>query len=281
MKSDILISHCDVCGQTKPEMFKIYFDGYLKLYKCKTCGFVAQYPGPGKNTIIFDYKDKYQGFIEKQKVQEFLYPERQKALQDILNRIITYKASGRILDVGSGDGQFLHLCSKKGFECYGVDDSKILSEYASKKTNAKITQGLYDKKMFPQSYFDAISLIQVLEHIPNPTIALETAKYHLRPGGILLIEVPSIHNPRFLAYQWTGIKSFVKPPDGIIETHCGYYTQKVLKILTEKCGFKELGFTTGRWQYKYDGFFGIVGKVVDPLLNSLKIGGILYIGKKN
>ena len=149
------------------------------------------------------------------------------------------------------------------------------------KTGAKIIQGQYDKDMFPQDYFDIITFIQVLEHIPDPISALETAKYHLRVNGILVIEVPSIHSPHFLAYQWTGIKRFVKPPDGVIYSHYGYYTPKSLNALTKRCGFEELKVTTGRWQYKYAGLLGKVGKIIDPLLDSLKIGGILYIGKKN
>jgi len=275
----MLNSPCAVCGEIKPEMFKIWFDGYVKLYRCMMCGFVAQYPGPGKFTVVTDYQDFYSlDFVNKG--QEFMYPKRRRALQDILNRLTTQKTSDRVLDVGCGDGHFLYLCSQKGFDCYGVEDSIALSSYASQKTGAKIAQGLYDREMFPQDYFDIVTFIQVLEHIPNPVSALEIAKYHLRDKGILVIEVPSIHSPHFLAYQCTGIKWFVKPPDGVIYSHYGYYTPKSLKALTKRCGFKELKITTGRWQYKYDNLLGKVGKIIDPLLDSLKIGGILYIGQK-
>ena len=70
-------------------------------------------------------------------------------------------------------------------------------------------------------------------------------------------------------------------PNGVVCGHCGYYTPKSLTTLTTTCGLKELAITTGRWQYKYTGLLGQVGKIIDPFLNSLKIGGILYIGTKN
>jgi SAM-dependent methyltransferase len=271
---------CAVCGQTKPEMFRSWFDGYVKLYRCKQCGFVAQYPGPGTSTIITDYEDAYSlDFLNKG--HEFMYPERRNAFQDILNRIIKIKSGSRILDVGCGDGHFLYLCSKKGFDLYGVEDSKELSSYAAQKTGAKIVKGLYDRDMFPENHFDVITLIQVLEHIPDPMSALEIAKYHLRENGILVIEVPSIYAPHFIAYELTGIKKFVKPPTGVIYSHYGYFSPKSLTTLTERCGFKKLSVTTGRWQYKYTGQLGNVGKVIDPLLNLLRIGGILYFGAKN
>lgn len=279
MDNDRLCNACAVCGEVKTELFKIYFDGYVKLYKCMTCGFVAQYPGPGKFTIVTEYSDYYSlDFLSKGK--EFMYPERRRVLEDILSRVSVQKSSGRILDVGCGDGHFLYLCSRKGYACYGVEDSDSLSSFAANKAGATVVKGFYGKDMFPKAYFDIITFIQVLEHIPDPISVLEAARYHLRDNGILLIEIPSIHSPHFLAYQSTGIKGFVKPPNGIIYSHYGYYSPKSLTYLTARCGFREIAIKTGRWQYKYTGFLGNIGKIIDPLLNALKIGGVLYIGAK-
>jgi 2-polyprenyl-3-methyl-5-hydroxy-6-metoxy-1,4-benzoquinol methylase len=111
-----------------------------------------------------------------------------------------YQEVGDILDVGCGDGHFLFLSSKKGLNCFGVEDSEKLSLYASSKSGAEVIRGLYNKDMFPENSFDIISLIQVLEHIPAPKDALETAKYHLRPNGILVIEIPSIYAPNYLGH---------------------------------------------------------------------------------
>lgn len=271
---------CAVCGETRSDMFRIWFDGYVKLYKCLTCGLVAQYPGPGEFSVVTDYEDFYSlDFVNDG--QEFMYPERRRVLSDICTRATTSHAGGRVLDVGCGDGHFLYLCAQKGLDCYGVEGSKALSSYAAEKTGAKVVQGLYSREMFPQGYFDTISLIQVLEHIPNPASALETAHYHLRDNGVLAIEVPSMHSPHFLAYRWTGVKRFVKPPNGIIRSHCNYFTPKTLTTLATRCGFTEVSLTTGRWQYKYTGTLGRIGKTIDPLLNATGVGGILYLGTKS
>jgi ubiquinone/menaquinone biosynthesis C-methylase UbiE len=240
---------------------------------------VSQFPGPGQYTIVKNYEDCYSlDFLKKG--QEFMYPERRRTLQDIVDRMISIKPNGRILDVGCGDGHFLYLCKKKSLDCCGVEPSKQLSSYASSKTGSRIVQGLYSKEMFPESHFDIVSFIQVLEHIPRPIAVLETANYHLSFGGLCVIEIPSIHSPHFLAYQWTGIKWFVRPPGGVIHSHVGYYTPKTLLTLTEKCGFRKVLLMTGRWQYKYSGLLKQVGKIIDPLLNKIKVGGILYIGEK-
>lgn len=269
---------CAVCGETRPESFKVWFDGFVKLYECRACGFVSQFPGPGESTIMTDYEDFYS--VDFLNHDEFKYPGRRRALQDIADRIARLKGEGDILDVGCGDGHFLYLCSKMGFNCSGVESSRALSEYAATKTGARVVLGLYNKRMFPAESFDIITLIQVLEHVPEPVETLEAAHYHLRKNGLLLVEVPSIHSPHFLAYRWTGVKKFVKPPNGVIRSHIGYYHPKSLTTLTQKCGFETADLVTGRWQYKYSGFLGGLGKGLDPLLNAVQVGGILYLGSK-
>jgi SAM-dependent methyltransferase len=229
--------------------------------------------------VVADYQDLYSlDFLDNGK--EFMYPQRRRVLQDIVDRIVALKDGGTVLDVGCGDGHFLYLCSQQGLICYGVEASRALSSYASHKTGAQVVQGHYNIDMFGEGYFDAITFIQVLEHILTPIDALEAARHHLRPNGILVIEIPSVQSPHFLAYQWTGIKRFVKPPWGVIHTHYGYYTPRSLMTLTEKCGFRRVSLVTGRLQYEHSGFRKQIAKVMDPLLNLMKVGSILYIGAK-
>lgn len=270
---------CGLCGETNPDSFRIYFDGYIKLFRCLKCGFVAQFAGPGKNMILTDYEDCYSlDFVEQGR--EVQYPENTMSQTDMANRLAAIKPNGKCLDIGCGDGQFIQLCRERGMDCYGVEDSKVLADYAASKTGAKITQGLYNSSMFEAGSFDAISLVQVLEHIPTPVSALQTANYHLNQNGVILIEVPSIRSPHFLAYRLTRMKKFVRPPVGVLTTHCGYYAPDTLAKLADKCGFSPIAIVTGRWQHKYHGKLRTLGKLIDPILNRLRIGGILYIGRK-
>jgi 2-polyprenyl-3-methyl-5-hydroxy-6-metoxy-1,4-benzoquinol methylase len=270
-------SQCPLCGDRKPENFKIYFDGYVKLYKCKTCAFVAQYPGPGQYTVFNSYED-FPKSRTLEKGQEFLYPHKRRALQNIVDHVLDIVEPGKILDVGCGDGHFLHLCALRGFTCYGIEPSKKTSAYASSRTGIHVIQGTYGKELFPENSFNVISFIHVLEHIPNPASVLEAARYHLRSGGILVVEVPSIHSPHFLLYQLTGIKWFVRPPKGIIYSHINYFSPKTLVALIEQTGFKQKELITGRWKFKYDGILGSIASITDPLMSAAKVGGILYLG---
>jgi hypothetical protein len=125
-----------------------------------------------------------------------------------------------------------------------------------------------------------ITFIQVVEHLLNPLEILEIVQYHLKPGGIIMIEVPSRFAPHFLAYKATGIKWFVKPPDGVIDCHVSYFSPRSMRHLTQLAGFSEQSLVTGRWKAKYRGLLRYVAVFTDPIMNALGIGGILYTGWK-
>jgi SAM-dependent methyltransferase len=272
-------SPCSICGLDDRARFRIYFDGAQKLYRCRSCGFVSQYCGPGASSIVESYEDfEMRGVVKEG--QEWIYPDRARVLDDIANRIIAAGGAGKLLDVGCGDGQFLAICAEKDFETYGVEESTVRGEYAAEHSGAHITQGRYDKDMFTPETFEVISFIQVLEHLAKPREALATARTHLRPGGIVCIEVPSRFAPHFLLYRLTRIKRIVATRRGVIDAHVGYHHPGSVRRMAAEEGFEEICLTTGRWWAKYLGWKGQVGKAMDPLLNRARIGGILYLGRR-
>ncbi len=271
---------CFVCGNNKAVDFKLYFDSHLKLYQCKLCSFVFQYTSSCGEPIKIDYHDYYElDFVDRG--QEFMYPQRQRSFEDIANRIKKLsQPDAKLLDIGCGDGHFLSNCEKNGFVCTGVEPSKNLAKYAAGKVKGKVANSEYKEDLFPANSFDVITFIQVIEHLSDSVAILKIAKKHLKPGGLLVIEVPSIYAPHFLAYKLTGIKYFVKPPTGIIDCHLGYYSPRSLSFLTKQLGFKTVSLTTGRWRVKYSGLLKVLAIIFDPIMNFFKVGGILYMGRK-
>lgn len=278
--STVVADHpCPVCGLNDRARFRIYFDGAQKLYRCGSCGFVSQYCGPGASSIVESYED-VETLAAVEQGQQWMYPGRARALGDIADRILAAGGTGKLLDVGCGDGQFLAICAEKGFATYGVEESRARAEYASERSGARITQGRYDKDMFAPEMFDVISFVQVLEHLTGPREALASAYTHLRPGGTVCIEVPSRFAPHFLLYRLTRSKRFVDTRRGVITPHVGYHHPGSVRRMTEEEGFEQISLTTGRWWAKYLGWKGLIGKAMDPLLNRAQIGGILFLGQR-
>ena len=274
------IHPCSVCGESRGEGFRHFFNGYggaVKLWCCRTCGYVAQNIGPGR----WEPPNELAGGAVENFLaggQQWMYPHRRRVLSDICRRISRVIPSGRLLDVGCGDGQFLHLCKQAGYTSIGVEPSATLSEHAAMAAGVEVRAGEYSASSFAADSFDIVTFIQVLEHIPAPAEVLDAAREHLRPGGLLVIEVPSIRSPHWIAWRATRWARLLENRFGVFPAHVGYYSPKSLAELTRRAGFREISLITGRWRFKYTGLLRTVAYPIDPLLNRLRIGGILYMG---
>jgi len=267
---------CSLCGADDSGGFRRWFAGEVNLYRCRRCGFVFQYPFRIEWTARESGDDL--DFLERG--QRFKYPRRHRVLANIRDVCRSFSPGGRLLDIGCGDGHFLSLCAEAGYECHGVEPRSELADYAAGVSGAEVRDSVYAEELFPAGAMDVVSMIQVLEHMEHPKVVLGAARRHLREGGYVVIEVPSITAPHFLAYRMTGLRWFVRPPTGVIRPHVGYYSPGTLRALAERCGFRTMRLVTGRWRFKYGGMLGRSGHVLDPLLNVLRVGGILYVGRK-
>lgn len=107
--------------------------------------------------------------------------------------------SGRLLDIGCGNGAFLRACSRSlpGWVFCG---SEFDTRHRAAVEAIRGVERLYSGSLTEiPGEFDVISLIHVLEHIPAPTTFLKQVAMKLRPGGWLVVEVPDcLINPFFL-----------------------------------------------------------------------------------
>jgi SAM-dependent methyltransferase len=109
---------------------------------------------------------------------------------------------------------------------------ELLKEPAFSFIEASIEQAL---PRFELKSFDAILLISVLEHLVDPLGVVTRARELLRPGGILLINVPTWRGKFFLelsAFR-LGLSPKVEMDD-----HKMYYDQRDLWPLLVKAGFR-------------------------------------------
>jgi SAM-dependent methyltransferase len=98
---------------------------------------------------------------------------------------------GSLLDVGCGDGRLLNMLFQKVPNLVGVDPVEQSILFA-KAFNPGIQFYVGDATQVP-GIFDAITLIEVLEHIPvqNMPDFIDTVAEKLAPGGKLILSVPT------------------------------------------------------------------------------------------
>lgn len=197
---------------------------------------------------------------------------------DIRKQIEERIPMGVLLDVGCGTGHFLSLMSAERYDLWGVEPSQWAAEYVSKKIPGltEVINSPYKKNLLPPGKFDIITAIQVFEHIVSPREFLEAAHDHLRTGGMLVIDVPSFHNPRILLYKLTGLKAIVK--NDFISPHLFYYTPTTLSRLVIEQGFDVLKLQTGRYSVKF--CENLLTDILGWVANALGIGGITLYAQK-
>ena len=103
------------------------------------------------------------------------------------------EASGRLLDIGCGSGDLLAaVCDHLNASGTGLEMAQESLVRARKRfTNLEWILGWATTDNISTSTFDAIALIHVLEHFTEPLEALRAIFEGLKPGGLLVVEVPN------------------------------------------------------------------------------------------
>lgn len=120
-----------------------------------------------------------------------------------LRTLRRHLTSGRLLEVGSGDGQFLKLASDSGFECEAVEASPSLAG-AMRERGLPVRIGTLEDLDLPEQAFDAFLSFHVIEHVPDAIGHMKKAAKVVKPGGIAVLATP---NTRCLQHRLTGVRS--------------------------------------------------------------------------
>lgn len=152
----------------------------------------------------------------------------------ILGRFVSQ--GERILDVGCGEGKFGYVIRKKNCELIGIDIDESACEIVQKGGNYKQTYIFNVESMDlsnincqkfreEQSAFDKIALIDILEHVINPTAVILNVLPYLKDGGNLLISVPNINNADIFLNLLRD--RFNYSEGGVLDnTHTKYFTKR-------------------------------------------------------
>ncbi len=99
---------------------------------------------------------------------------------------------GRLLDVGCGEGSFLANMQTLGWQVTGVEPDSDAARNAREQTGLHdVRSGSLEDVQLEQNSFDAVTLVHVLEHLPDPAQTLRQCWLLLRRGGQLVITTPN------------------------------------------------------------------------------------------
>ncbi|MBV9576453.1 MAG: class I SAM-dependent methyltransferase [Gammaproteobacteria bacterium] len=159
-----------------------------------------------------------------------LLPRSAKIFQNALP-YFDLKKSGRLLDIGCANGELLRCFSNiaphwkmVGFEI----DNKCREEVEKISGVEAFASGSLDKLDKP---FDLITLIHVLEHLPDPKQWLRNLHRLLNPQGLVLIQVP---DPKQNPYNL------------LIADHCSHFLMSDLFSIARDAGYEVVAYSN-KW----------------------------------
>lgn len=183
-----------------------------------------------------------------------------------------------ILDAGCGRGFYLNYYRYvSDVNLVGIElEREIIRKAQSNLThldNIRLLNANIYELPFPDDYFDAIILSEVLEHLEDDAAALRELYRVLQPGAVLVITVPNANYP----FLWDPINKTLEtlfntkirngPLAGIWANHVRLYTMPALRQPVLQAGFNieaERAFTHFSFPFIHNLVYG-VGK---PLLES-------------
>ncbi len=217
----------------------------FNLVKCKNCGLVYINPRPVQHEINkyygFDFyssDDRFKAFITELILPYFMLKKR--------SIIIQLKKSGKILDIGCGDGNFLSSFSPNNkYKLYGVEPNPIGYNLCKQRIKDNIfNKELLDCK-FSTNYFDVVTMWHVFEHIYKPNEELKEINRILKDEGFLIIAVPNINSLGFkiCKMNWFHLDA---------PRHLYHYTPITIKKILNKNGFRILKIAFPFYEFPLD-----------------------------
>lgn len=158
------------------------------LHRCSACRLIYLFPFPDKDTMI--RRHQTEAYAQH---PYFAAGEAAAAATDgfalhrrflsLLTRDLPPRA--RVLDVGAGTGDFIELASA-AFEMTAIEPSPYLAERIRKRTPCRVFEGAFED-FVPERPYDAVLLMDMIEHTADPRGLLRHAANALKPGGILFV----------------------------------------------------------------------------------------------
>jgi 2-polyprenyl-3-methyl-5-hydroxy-6-metoxy-1,4-benzoquinol methylase len=128
---------------------------------------------------------------------------RQNASARLRQLAVAGAHGGRLLEIGPAAGFLLEAAQARGFHTVGVDISEWSQQETTRRTGAVVHRSLAAVPRPPQG-FQAVAMVQVLEHMTDAPETLRSVGRLMQPGGVLLIEDWDADSPRArrLGHRW-------------------------------------------------------------------------------
>lgn len=192
---------CPWCGKQTNHSYLQVRDYFLsqekfEIMECDACGLLFTVPRPDPDVIGKYYQsDEYYSHQQNKKgfIPRLYEAVKSVNLQYKAKLAIDGLASGRLLDIGCGVGDFLVQVQKKGWNVMGIEPSVDAKQIAHQRLGW-CPLDPSESSTLPDCSFDVITMWHVLEHVDDLKTQLSELNRLLKPGGLLIIALPNFQS---------------------------------------------------------------------------------------
>ncbi len=241
-------SECLVCASSSVSE---YFQKQGKrFWRCDSCCFVFVHDIYPEFAETFDEED-YSGIVAG---RTGLKPKHKRELERVVKSLEPHRKTGRILEIGCGEGHFLGEASRAGWEVKGLEIVPGVAAVARELYGLDVVEStLTDANLEPGS-FDVVYSNEVIEHVVDPVELMLQARRVLRPGGIAIVRTGNaqswsarIRRGKWWYYYFCGhghIRFFGPNSAAALAKTCGYAS---VECESHGFAFAESEELRGKW----------------------------------
>ncbi len=243
---------CIVCGRAAP-FSPLYARHGFHIVRCEGCGLAFQDPQPTDEDLAQTY------YHDEEWTRAILGPLREKVRERARQQLqmlidASVRPDGALLDVGCSIGAFMAIAESAGWRATGVEIGAATAA-AARERGLDVrtgTLGQVAPELAPGS-FSLVTFWDVLEHLRDPRVELESARGLLRPGGLLAAALPNVAGwyPRAtyrLLARPTGRWEYPELP-----VHLYDFSPDTFRRLLGNAGFQDVRvrtYATPFWYYR-------------------------------
>lgn len=236
---------CIICNTNEQVENYSVIQGYKYLI-CRNCGFIFLEQPASNEELLSSYLGGTLKRLRRRLLTRFRHfqhfrhfnqhMERTKKVSDLVGQ---YYPEGRInfLDIGCNKGFLLANALKRNWNIFGVEFVfEMIAPF--KRDHNEYSDQIYIGSFedvqdnFSDNFFDAITAIDVIEHVKHPDNDLRNIFRILKPGGICVIQTPDSGSDESIKHgpTWGALRPM---------EHLLVFNQSNLEKLVKSIGFSE------------------------------------------
>jgi SAM-dependent methyltransferase len=184
---------CPACRETTSHSL-LYRKNGCDIWQCRGCG-LGRAESSGFDPQAYYTGDYFSGHrSDGYSDYRAAEPVLRREFAHSVTLIRNYRRAGRLLDLGCAYGYFLQEAARY-FEVAGIELAEEAAAYC-RGAGLNVLSGVADEaNMARIGKVDVITLLDVIEHLPQPQQTLALCERYLKPGGIIMITTGDFASP--------------------------------------------------------------------------------------